>query len=81
MSIYSDMKAAGIPLENHESDLYVKDCKAARDILAEHDKKGKRVYQVDGWNVSRFTSQIDGAYWLDIPFDYEPWWQAKEARQ
>jgi len=67
MTIYQDMKAAGVEIDHHESDLYVKDCKAARDILAKHDK------QVDGWNVQPFNSEIDGARWLDIPFQYEPW--------
>jgi hypothetical protein len=74
MTIYQDMKAANIPIDNHESDLYVRDCKKARDILAEHDKRGKRVCIVDGWNVSKFYNQIDGEPWLDIPFAYDPFY-------
>jgi hypothetical protein len=75
MSLYKDAKAAGLEIDSHESDLYLKDTPEARALLAEHGKKGRRTYEVDGWNVSTFTSQIDGARWLDIPFDYEPWYE------
>jgi hypothetical protein len=68
MSIYTDIKAADLPTDSHESDLYVKDSPEAREILAEHGKK------VDGWNVQGFKSAIDGAHWLDIPFAFDPWW-------
>lgn len=64
MSIYSEMKQAGIETDHHYSDLYVIDCPEARAILANHGKK------VDGWNVQRFTSQIDGKPWLDVAFSY-----------
>lgn len=70
MSIYEEMIAAGVEYDHHESDLYVKDCQEARDVLKMHDKK------VDGWNVERFTNEIDGTPWLDIPFAYTPYWDA-----
>ena len=73
MSLYTDARDRGLEIDHHESDLYLKDTPEARALLAEHGKKGRRTYEVDGWNVSRFKSEIDGTYWLDIPFDYEPW--------
>lgn len=71
MSLYADMVAAAIPTDNHESDLYVPDTPEARAILARHGKK------VDGWNVQRFTSAIDGKPWLDIPFAFQPYWDKR----
>lgn len=73
MSIYDELKGAGCELDSHESDLYVKDTPEARAIL---DGNGKKV---DGWNVQPFTSAIDGARWLDIPFAYRPYWDRLEA--
>ena len=71
MSIYTEITQAGIEIDHHESDLYVTDCPEARAILANHGKKP------DGWNVQQFTSQIDGKQWLDIPFQYLPFWESK----
>jgi len=69
MSIHSDMIQAGIEVDHHESDLYVRDCPTARAILANHGK------QVDGWNVQPFMSlgkhRHDSKPWLDIPFAYD----------
>ena len=71
MSLYTDMLEAGQEIDSRDSDLYVKDTPAARDVLAKHNKK------IDGWNVQTFNSEIDGARWLDLPFQYEPFWRAK----
>jgi hypothetical protein len=74
LSLYEDAVRLGLELDHHETDLYLKDCPEARALLAEHDKRGRRVYVVDGWNVSLFHSEIDNAPWLDIPFNYDPAW-------
>jgi len=60
-SVYHDLKEAGLPLDNHESDLYVKDSPEARAILAKHGQK-----------YSAFMSQIDNKRWLEVPFGYLP---------
>jgi len=78
-TLYEDCKAAGLEIDSHESDLYIRDSSVARRLLEIHDKRGKRVYQVDGWNVSVFRSQIDNAAWLDVPFAFDPYWQKKAA--
>lgn len=65
-SLYKELVAAGVPIDHHESDLYVRDTSVARSILARHGKKG-----------TAFTSQIDGKRWLDVPFAYEPFWEKK----
>lgn len=65
-SVYKELVAAGVPIDHHESDLYVLDTRVARGILAAHGKKG-----------TPFTSQVDGKRWLDVPFAYEPFWEKK----
>ena len=72
MSLYTEMKQAGIQTDHHESDLYVIDCPEARAILENHGLK------VDGWNVQPFMSPskhtIGATAWLDIPFAYVPFY-------
>ena len=68
-SLYAALKAAGVELDNHESDLHVKDCEAARAIFAQQTPPVFR---------TTFTSQ-DGALWWDVPFMYLPWWAARSA--
>ena len=65
MSIYSELKQAGIEVEARNSDLYVKDCPTARAILANHGKN------VDTVMVQPFIDDIDGNHWLDCAFCYE----------
>ena len=67
-TIYKQAVAAGIEIDHHESDLYLKDCKESREVLT-----GYRF----GCNVRRFVSQVDGAMWFDVPFAYDPFWAAK----
>lgn len=64
-SVYDDCLAAGLELDSHESDLYVRDTPRAREILARH-----RAHFVS------FTDN-DGAAWLDAPFLYLPFWRGK----
>jgi hypothetical protein len=72
MSLYSDLKGAGIPLDHHESDLYVKATPKAREILSRHIREG-----LWGNYVSTFISPIDNTLWYDVPFAYEPFWIAR----
>ena len=70
MSIYETLQEAGVPLDNHESDLYAKVTDDSRAIIA------KYAYRT---NVRIFRSQIDGTLWYDIPFAYAPWWKRRQA--
>ena len=67
-TLYSDLKAAGIPISNHESDLYFKYSPESVAIL---DK-----YPLEKSNAQRFRNCIDGTTWVDVPFAYIPWWEA-----
>jgi hypothetical protein len=75
MSIYDELKAAGVEIDHHESDLYAKDCEATRRILGiENGKKRRNV------SATRFRSQNDGSVWWDIPFMYQPYWDKRAKR-
>jgi hypothetical protein len=66
-SLYGDLLAAGVPLSNHESDLYFADTPASRAILARWFQQARL--------ATRFENQIDGATWWDVPFAFLPWWE------
>jgi hypothetical protein len=64
---YKALKAARCAIDNHESDLYVEATPEARTIV-----------EASGWSHSPFRSEVDGRIWLDIPFGFEPFWEAKQ---
>lgn len=67
-SVYADCVAAALTIDHHESDLYILDSPAARAVLARH--------------TARFEpfAGTDGRTWLDVPFAFDPFWQAAAAR-
>lgn len=71
MSIYQDLKAAGVPLDNHESDLYAKVTPESRAIVERYEYRT---------NVTVFIDQIESKPWFDIPFAFEPYWEARQKR-
>ena len=66
MSIYQQLKDAGVPLDSHESDLYAKATPDSVPIILEHEG-----------DVHTFISTADGELWYDIPFAYLPFWESK----
>lgn len=66
MSIYEDMKALGVEIDHHESDLYVPVTAETRAVVNAYEFKT---------NVTQFRSEIEPhGQWFDIPFAYEPHW-------
>lgn len=65
--LYGECVKLGATLDHHESDLYIKATPEARELV-------KR----SGWSHTYFTSQIDGQTWIDAPFAYRPFWEAKQ---
>ena len=65
-SIFKAIVAANVPRDHHESDLYVKATLEARAILAQYEH-----------SFTSFRNQIDGSLWFDIPFAFDPWWEAR----
>lgn len=72
MSIYQDVLDMGIKHDNHCSDLYLIDCPATHELFKKHDIKPHSV------SATRFISNIDGRYWWDLPFQYEPYWENRQ---
>lgn len=70
-SLYAELKAAGVSMDNHESDLYVPVNLQTTAILAK--------YPTQKSNARTFKSNIDGVLTYDIPFAYEPFWDKKQA--
>ena len=67
-SIYEQMKAAGVKIASHETDLYVPVNETTQAIV-----DGYRFKSI----VTTFTNQVEGGRWYDIPFAYTPAWDAK----
>mgnify|MGYP000856881618 CR=1 FL=1 len=68
ISIYEKAKELNIPMDRHESDLYLKATETAKKLVDEYEFK---------CNVKMFKSQIDSTLWFDIPFAYDPFWSKK----
>lgn len=60
MTLYDEAKAAGLPMDSYESDLYLKDSPQARALLRRYGSGTERL----------FTSQTDGGLWWDVPFQF-----------
>ncbi len=66
-TLFQKIALAGIEFDHHESDLYLKDCPEAREILEEFPLNKK--------NARAFRSEIEPHdMYLDVPFAYEPFW-------
>lgn len=72
MTIFDEIKAAGIEHGNHASDLYVPDTEQVRAILKRYPEKAKQ--------IEPFTNQITGKPWLSIYFEYMPYFEEKAKR-
>lgn len=69
VQLYEQVKAAGIPFDHHETDLYLPVNEETKALIVAYRFRE---------NVTTFTSQIDGKQWYDIPFAYLPAWERKE---
>jgi hypothetical protein len=72
--LYRAVTSAGLETDHHESDLYVLDTPAARELLRKH---GYRAELAGGGLGFKGT---DGRRWLDIPFGYMPFWEKKAMK-
>lgn len=66
-SLYAALKAAGVPLDSHESDLYAKVTPESSAIVNRY-RKEKHI------SVSTFKHQVTGDMWYDLPFQFDPFW-------
>lgn len=68
-TLYDAVIELGIEHDNHESDLYIPDNELTRELVAAF-----------GHGSEKFRSNVDGKPWLDVPFQFVPFWQKREAR-
>lgn len=72
MTLYDEMLAAGLVVGHWQTDLYVKDCPKAWEILKPRLSTMSR--------PKSFKSNIEGeGRLLDIPFAYQPAWDEISA--
>ena len=69
-TLYAALVAAGCEIDNHESDLYVRTTPEAMAIIRAKSGPMRST-------IKTFHSQVDGKMWLDIPFAFQPWWDAR----
>ena len=66
-SFYAACVAAGVPISNHDSDLYVPVNEITRELIRKH-------YPPRSALVSTFICNITGAFHYDVAFAYQPYW-------
>jgi len=68
-TVYECAKDHGAVIENWCSDLYIKFDPDIWKVLCDECPDGLR-------NAQHFTSH-DGTRWIDVPFGYDPYWEAR----
>ena len=72
MTLYTDLLAAGVPVDHHESDLYAKQTPDSARLAD--------AYRREGRTVETFQSAIDRKPWYCFPFAYDPFWERLQPR-
>lgn len=65
MDLYKACIEAGIPVDHHESTLYVKVTPESRILVEKYGLV----------KATTFTDNIEGCLWFDVPFAYTPFWE------
>lgn len=52
-------------IDHHESDLYLRKNEVSQQLVEQYENKDY---------VLTFIDEIDGQWWYEIPFAYEPYW-------
>ena len=68
--VYYALLETGAKTDHHESDLYIEDTPAVREVL--------KKYKLDR-QAQPFKDNTDGTPWLDVPFAYLPFWFKKNG--
>lgn len=74
-TLYQRLVAAGVPTSNWQSDLYFKAGPAADRVLREARAAG--VYTS---NPTLFINRVEGGYWYEAPFMFDPYWEKRNAK-
>jgi hypothetical protein len=71
MSLYEEVKETGGYTANYESDLHIEVNETNKAIL---DR-----YPIHAANAEPFKNDVTGKWCYEVPFAYDPWWQANRA--
>ena len=75
-TLFQELTAAGCEIDNHESDLFVKDSPVSRNIIRRRCSADQIMWNNDHCSTAvLFRSTLDNEIWWDIPFAYDPFWQ------
>ena len=74
-TLYADLLAAGIPVANHESDLYFPATPESRAILERHPMQ----FSFATTFSNRRPPNV-GQRWWEVPFAFDPWWEARRTK-
>jgi len=69
MELFEKLKASGVKIDHHYSDLYCEDTEEAWAIIKEYPE----------WDYICYFDDIDKNKWLEIPFAYSPHWADKQS--
>ena len=62
-NIYKECLVRNIPISHHYSDLYIPCTQETIELCKQFNVK-----------FSQFTSNLDKQLWIDVPFQYMPFW-------
>jgi hypothetical protein len=74
-SLYERLIDAGCETESWQSDLYVRNTETASQIIHAFEAEGGIS------NKRNFTSDRDGQSWIELPFSFKPYWDAKSREE
>jgi hypothetical protein len=66
MSIFTSAVRRNLTRDHWQSDLYLKDCQEARELIALFGKEK---------DSKSFISAKDKCKWIEIPFAFDPFWE------
>jgi len=74
-SLYQAVIRLGIDHDHHESDLYLPATAQVCTLL--------KTYKIEPYTPAApsFRHAVHGTRWLDVPFKYDPWWEARRAQR
>lgn len=72
-SLYDLLVEADAQMDHHQSDLYVKATPETLAIIEKAKADDPSIFS------SKFIDQESGETWIDLPFQYAPYWDEKEA--
>ncbi len=69
-SLYAALVDAGVPVSNHESDLYFEKNDTSTEMIKDYKEH----------TISTFRNQRTGTTWYEALFQYVPFWEAVEKK-